>query len=51
MSKKFAHLHVHGSHSQLDGHSKVNELVDAARADGQPGISQTDHGNLHGLVS
>ena len=50
MSKKFAHLHVHGSHSQLDGHSKVNELVDAARADGQPGISQTDHGNLHGLV-
>jgi DNA polymerase-3 subunit alpha len=51
MSKKsFAHLHVHATHSQLDGHSKHDELVAAARADGQTGISLTDHGNLHGLV-
>lgn len=49
-NKSFAHLHVHATHSQLDGHSKHDELVAAARADGQPGISLTDHGNLHGLV-
>ena len=50
MSKDFCHLHNHTSYSALDGAAKVDELVAAAKADGQPGIAITDHGVLHGLI-
>src|SRR5690606_28565224 len=46
----FAHLHLHSVYSQLDGASKVSEVVAAAKADGQPGIASTEHGNLNGLI-
>ncbi len=34
----------------LDGASRVNEVVAAAAADGQPGIGITDHGNMYGVL-
>ncbi len=34
----------------LDGAARVDELVDAAVADGQPALGITDHGNLYGLL-
>lgn len=50
MTKGFVHLHNHTSYSALDGAAKVDELIKAAKADGQPGIAITDHGVLHGLI-
>ena len=46
----FAHLHVHTEFSMLDGAARVNELVRAVEADGQPGVAITDHGVLYGVV-
>jgi DNA polymerase III subunit alpha len=46
----FAHLHVHTEYSMLDGASRVDELVAAAAADGQPAVGITDHGNLYGVL-
>ena len=46
-SESFVHLHVHTEYSILDGAAKVKELVEAAKADGQPAVAMTDHGNVH----
>ena len=46
----FAHLHVHTEYSMLDGAARVDELVEAAAADGQPALGITDHGNMYGIV-
>ena len=46
----FAHLHVHSEFSMLDGAARVNDMVDAAAADGQPAMAITDHGVLYGVV-
>jgi DNA polymerase III subunit alpha len=46
----FAHLHTHTEFSMLDGASRVQELVAAAKADGQPAIGITDHGNMYGVL-
>lgn len=50
MADSIVHLHNHTSYSLLDGASKVDALVDAAVADGQPALAITDHGNLYGLI-
>lgn len=50
MSKSFTHLHVHTEYSMLDGASRLGELVEAAKNDGQPAIGMTDHGNLYGAL-
>ncbi len=50
MSDSFVHLHTHTEYSMLDGASRVESLVEAAQADGQPALGITDHGNLYGLV-
>ena len=34
----------------LDGAARVNDLVKAVRADGQPAVAITDHGVLYGVV-
>ena len=34
----------------LDGASRLDELVAAAAADGQPALGMTDHGNMYGTL-
>ena len=46
----FAHLHTHTEFSMLDGAARVDELVAAAAADGQPALAITDHGNMYGVL-
>ncbi|NNC80892.1 MAG: DNA polymerase III subunit alpha [Acidimicrobiales bacterium] len=50
MAGSFAHLHVHTEYSMLDGASRLDELVAAAAADGQPALGITDHGNMYGIL-
>ncbi len=50
MSSSFTHLHVHTEYSMLDGASRLDELVAAAAADGQPALGMTDHGNMYGTL-
>jgi len=49
-SRSFAHLHTHTEYSMLDGASRLDELVAAAVADGQPALGITDHGNMYGVL-
>ena len=46
----FTHLHVHTEYSMLDGAARLDELVAAAAADGQPALGITDHGNMYGVL-
>jgi DNA polymerase-3 subunit alpha len=46
----FTHLHQHTEYSMLDGASRVQEVVAAAVADGQPAIGITDHGVMYGVL-
>jgi DNA polymerase-3 subunit alpha len=46
----FTHLHVHTEYSMLDGAARVDDVVAAAAADGQPAIGITDHGNMYGIL-
>ncbi len=50
MGDGFTHLHVHTEYSMLDGAARVEELVAAAAADGQPALGITDHGNMYGIL-
>lgn len=46
----FVHLHTHTEYSMLDGAARIEDLMRAAEADGQPAMAITDHGNLYGLL-
>ena len=46
----FVHLHTHTEYSMLDGASRIADLVEAARDDGQPALGITDHGNMYGVL-
>ncbi len=46
----FVHLHTHTEYSLLDGASRIDDLVDTAKRDGQPALAITDHGALYGAV-
>ncbi len=46
----FAHLHVHTEYSMLDGAARIEDLVAVAKADGQPALGITDHGNMYGVL-
>ncbi len=48
--KSFVHLHTHTEFSMLDGAAKVDDVMAAAVADGQPAVGITDHGVLYGVV-
>ncbi|WP_431218217.1 DNA polymerase III subunit alpha [Leifsonia xyli] len=48
MSDSFVHLHVHSEYSMLDGAARVKPLIEAAAAQGMPGVAVTDHGNMFG---
>ncbi len=50
MADSFVHLHNHTEYSMLDGAARVEELVLAARADGQRALGITDHGNMYGVI-
>jgi DNA polymerase-3 subunit alpha len=47
---KFTHLHVHSHYSLLDGLSKINELVAAAKELGMENLALTDHGVMYGTI-
>ena len=46
----FVHLRTHTEYSVVDGTLRVDELVAAAAADGQPAVAITDLANLFGAV-
>ena len=46
---QFSHLHVHTQFSLLDGAASISKMVKKAKADGQPAIAITDHGNMFGV--
>jgi DNA polymerase-3 subunit alpha len=48
--QSFVHLHVHSHYSLLDGMGKIDELVEAAKADGATAVALTDHGVMYGVV-
>ena len=50
VGSSFTHLHLHTEFSMLDGAARVNDVVAAAAADGQPAIGITDHGNMYGVL-
>ena len=50
MAASFVHLHTHTEYSLLDGAARVNDVVAAAAADGQPALGITDHGNMYGVL-
>jgi DNA polymerase-3 subunit alpha len=50
MAEGFVHLHNHTEYSMLDGAARVDDMVLAAKADGQHAIGITDHGNLYGVI-
>ncbi|MGB2757196.1 MAG: DNA polymerase III subunit alpha, partial [Acidimicrobiia bacterium] len=50
MAKSFTHLHLHTEYSMLDGASRIEAVVKAAQADGQPAVGITDHGNMYGAL-
>ncbi|CAN5721460.1 DNA polymerase III subunit alpha [soil metagenome] len=50
MGDSFTHLHTHTEYSILDVASRIDQLVAAAAADGQPALGITDHGNMYGVL-
>lgn len=46
----FVHLRLHSEYSITDGTVRIDEAVDAARADGMPALALTDLSNFSGLV-
>jgi len=50
VADSFVHLHTHTEYSILDGASRLDDLIAAAAADGQPALGITDHGNMYGVL-
>lgn len=50
MARDFVHLHTHSHYSLLDGLSKIDDLVDRAKAHGMKALALTDHGSMYGAV-
>jgi len=46
----FVHLHNHTHYSLLDGLTKIDEFIAAAKEDGQEALAITDHGVMYGVV-
>ncbi|MFH1426961.1 MAG: DNA polymerase III subunit alpha [Patescibacteria group bacterium] len=47
---QFVHLHNHTHYSLLDGLTKIDELIQAAKDDGAEAVAITDHGVMYGVV-
>ncbi len=50
MSSDFVHLHVHSEFSLLDGQSRIQNLVERAKALEMPALGLTDHGVMFGVL-
>lgn len=48
--KPFTHLHVHSHFSLLNALPKIDEIIEAAKADGATAVALTDNGNLYGAI-
>jgi DNA polymerase-3 subunit alpha len=46
----FVHLRLHTEFSVVDGTNRIDEIVKAAQADGQPALGITDLNNLFGAI-
>ncbi|MBK7989940.1 MAG: DNA polymerase III subunit alpha [Comamonadaceae bacterium] len=46
----FVHLRLHTEFSVVDGTNRIDDIVRAAAADGQPALAITDLGNLFGAI-
>lgn len=46
----FVHLHNHSQYSLLDGASRIDDMVAAAKAMNMPALALTDHGNMFGAI-
>lgn len=46
----FVHLRLHTEFSVVDGTNRIDEIVQAAAADGQPALAITDLNNLFGAI-
>jgi DNA polymerase-3 subunit alpha len=49
-SPDFVHLRLHSEYSITDGMARIDEAVEAAKADGMPSLALTDLSNFSGLV-
>ena len=47
---KFVHLHTHSHYSLLDGLTKIDELVKAAKDFDMDALALTDHGVMYGAI-
>ncbi len=47
---EFVHLHNHTHYSLLDGASRVDDLINAAKEFEMPAVAITDHGNMFGVI-
>ncbi len=47
---RFVHLHTHSEYSLLDGHAKIEGLLDRAAELEMPALALTDHGVMFGAV-
>jgi DNA polymerase III subunit alpha len=50
MDSKFIHLHTHSHYSLLDGLSKIEQMIDIAKAHKMEAMALTDHGNMYGAI-
>ncbi|MFA6158451.1 MAG: DNA polymerase III subunit alpha [Candidatus Paceibacterota bacterium] len=47
---RFTHLHTHSHYSLLAALPKIDDLVDAAKADGATALALTDNANIYGAI-
>ena len=50
MGRMYVHLRLHTEFSVVDGTNRVDDIVKAAAADGQPALAITDFNNLFGAI-
>ena len=46
----FVHLRLHTEFSVIDGTCRINDVISAAAADGQPALALTDLNNMFGAL-
>ncbi len=49
-ARGFVHLHTHSHYSLLEALPKTEDLIAAAKADGQDALALTDNGNMYGAI-